>query len=192
MSKDKIKIKLVYKQGDFAIPTQADMEELSNIFIDMDTKNQRAIIQFPADTSLIEKRTVERRMKSIVKSGYNHQIYGRIGVGYLIEASGSEEKIPDVLLQAGHGYQREGGVVAESRGASTTQTTENVYQEPVASQQSISQPQSKSLADLESEKNWLMGKLVYDQMAKEKTIIIRKIRGKITIDTLNQSDKFEV
>lgn len=192
MLKDKIKIKLVYKQGEFVIPTQTDLDEPSKVFIEIDTKNERVIIQFPADVGLIEKRTVERRIKSIVKSGYHHQTYGRIGVGFLIEISGAEDKIPDVLLQAGHGYQREGGTVFEDQDASSAQVRETVYQEPITTQQSVSEPQTKSLGDLESEKNWLMGKLVYDQIAKDKTIIIRKVRGSITIDTMNPSDIFEV
>ena len=192
MSKDKIKIKLVYKQGEFAIPTQSDLDQPSNIFVEVDTKNERIIIQFPVDVGLIDKRTVERRIKSIAKSGYHHQVHGRIGVGFLIETSGAEDKVPDVLLQAGHGYQREGGTIFEDQGTSPAQVRETVYQDPITTQQSVSEPQTKTLGDLDSEKNWLMGKLVYDQIAKDKTIIIRKVRGSITIDTMNPSDKFEV
>ncbi|MFW9996075.1 MAG: hypothetical protein ACFFD4_28805 [Candidatus Odinarchaeota archaeon] len=75
------------------------------IYAIIDEEQEKVFLHFPVKTKLVTRRTVERRVKSIAKSGFelpNQNL--RIGMGFEIVETGSDTVIPDILLQVGHGY----------------------------------------------------------------------------------------
>ncbi|MHA1168959.1 MAG: hypothetical protein ACTSRU_14110, partial [Candidatus Hodarchaeales archaeon] len=93
---------LEWKNGEFI---HVDNPNESSIYAIIDEEKEKIFLHFPENTTLVKRRTVERRVRSIAKSGFDLKEQNtRIGMGFDIEETGSESVIPDILLQIGHKY----------------------------------------------------------------------------------------
>src|SRR3990172_7721370 len=110
VEKQKYRLVLIYdpERDDFF---RAKEEEIAdpqkNVYLVIDELERKSTLSFPANTSLIAKRTVERRVSSYLKGGYPLDDRGlRIGANFPFEKVGADEKLPDILLTHGHSYRK--------------------------------------------------------------------------------------
>jgi len=180
MTNKQEKIQLVFKDDGFEEPTQVDLEE-ENIFVTVDNDRKIFTIELPVSgVSLVKRRTVERRVKSMARSGFKYK-GDRIGVGYKIEVSGEQNELPDVLLQAGHGYQREGrSVPQQTQAPKHTPTPTPTTQKPPVQETVPVQPPTEEVSK-EPSKYEKLGKKIYDQLQREKALVLKKDEQSIKI-----------
>lgn len=106
-----ITLVLVYEADQdnfFPIQQNAPADLGNNTHLIIDETTRKMTLSFPAEATLIEKRTIERRVRSFLKSGY--KVPGkqyRIGAGFPLEKSTADDRIPETLLTVGHQFGRE-------------------------------------------------------------------------------------
>ncbi|MHA2297427.1 MAG: hypothetical protein ACXAEU_06090 [Candidatus Hodarchaeales archaeon] len=84
---------------------QVDQPNEVSIYAIIDEEQEKVFLNFTDNASLITRRTVERRIRSIAKSGFevaNQRI--RVGMNFKVVETGSDTNVPDILLQVGHQY----------------------------------------------------------------------------------------
>ena len=81
-----------------------------NTYLVIDEVNRKTTLSFTPDSSLIEKRTIERRVASFIKTGY--EVPGsqglRIGANMQLEKVDPKSgKLPEILLTHGHTFGKQ-------------------------------------------------------------------------------------
>lgn len=107
MSDDKIKLILIYdeQRDDFTPVESEELDPKGNTYLVIDENTEKSTLSFPENASLIQKRTIERRVSSYLKVGYPVGDKGlRIGANFPLEKIGIGEKVPDVLMTHGHTF----------------------------------------------------------------------------------------
>ena len=94
--------------------TKPDPEQNTHLIID--EANRKITLSFTPNSTLIEKRTIERRVASFIKTGY--EVPGsqglRIGAGLPLEKVDPKSgELPDILLTHGHTFGK-GKLVRDS------------------------------------------------------------------------------
>ena len=101
---DKLRVDLVWEEDDFK-PLEASRtltDDEANLTIDEDSET--IILRIPEGMGLVMRRTIQRRVQSIARSGFQVSAGLRIGAGFPIEDKAPEATLSNTLLQAAHGY----------------------------------------------------------------------------------------
>jgi hypothetical protein len=107
MSNEKIKLILSYNpdRDDFFPIEGEELDAKNNTYLIIDETEEQSTLSFPESSSLIQKRTIERRVSSYLKVGYPIGNKGlRIGANFPLEKIGVGEKLPDILMTHGHSF----------------------------------------------------------------------------------------
>lgn len=126
MSEEETIIVLIWKDGDFTLSSEIYETEPTDSVLVVDNNNQSITLKLADDLSLIERRTIERRIQSISKSGYFvSKLNTRIGMNFRIDKATKTESIPNNLLQEGHKYTFHENDVSQEGG--TNSPSSSVY-----------------------------------------------------------------
>ncbi|MFX1512002.1 MAG: hypothetical protein ACFFCQ_05410 [Promethearchaeota archaeon] len=118
---------LTWIDGDFQETPAADS---SKITLTIDENSESLILSVPAGTGLIIRRTVDRRVNSIIKSGFEFpDLIVRLGAGFELIKQDTGAQLSEALLMAGHKY-----------GGSTSQRPEGIVK--LASEEEVILPES--------------------------------------------------
>ena len=104
MSSRDILLTCIWTADDFVVVDNKTILAQDEAILKISESESKITVQIPKGLSLINKKIIERRVKSIAKSGFavpNSSL--RIGGGFEIAVTKYEE-IPSVLLQEGHKY----------------------------------------------------------------------------------------
>jgi len=93
-------VMLRYTGTDFLLVKQKPDE---GIVLIMDGQERKWLLTWDPNASFIDRRTAERRARSIAKSGWPLPGGARLGMGFEFEIQG-EKKIPERLLRDQHEY----------------------------------------------------------------------------------------
>lgn len=107
MSNDKIKLILAYSsdRDDFFPIEGEELDAKNNTYLIIDELEEKSTLSFPEKSSLIQKRTIERRVSSYLKVGYPVGTQGlRIGANFPLEKIGVGNVIPEILMTHGHSF----------------------------------------------------------------------------------------
>lgn len=97
-------ITCLWRTDEFAISDSKSLPSEDEAVLTIDENTSTITVRIPKHFSLITQRIIERRVKSIAKSGFTIP-KSRLRIGARFEVSIiKEEAIPDVLLQVGHHY----------------------------------------------------------------------------------------
>ncbi len=113
---EKLSISLVWDNDDFKpLEGRASLPE-DEATLSIDEGSEKIILRIPEGKGLVARRTIQRRVQSIRRSGL--QVSGglRIGAGFPIDEETPEEKLSETLLQAGHGYVADVQIAAQRAG----------------------------------------------------------------------------
>ena len=128
MSEEDTIIVLIWKDGDFTLSSEVYEAESTDSILTVDNNNQLITLKLADELSLIERRTIERRIQSIAKSGYFvSKLNTRIGMNFRLEKANKNESIPDNLLQEGHKYTFQGSDISKEGG--TKSATISTYKD---------------------------------------------------------------
>ncbi|MFX0113690.1 MAG: hypothetical protein ACFFB3_04015 [Candidatus Hodarchaeota archaeon] len=101
---DKLRVNLVYDEGDFK-PLEANKPLPDDqVTLTIDEESEKIILRITESIGLVVRRTIQRRVNSIAKSGFLVSGGLRIGAGFSVVEEAPEEQLSETLLQAGHGY----------------------------------------------------------------------------------------
>lgn len=106
MAIEKYRLVLVYKSDvDDFTPVDSDkINTESNTYLIIDENERTFKLSFHQNATLIQKRTIERRVSSYLKVGFPIDTQGlRIGANFVLEKVGAEG-LPDILLTHGHTF----------------------------------------------------------------------------------------
>jgi hypothetical protein len=110
---DKLRVNLVYDEGDFK-PIEANKPLPDDqVTLTIDEESEKIILRITEGTGLVVRRTIERRVNSIAKSGFLVSGGLRIGAGFSVTEEAPEEQLSETLLQAGHGYIADAEIAAQ-------------------------------------------------------------------------------
>jgi len=104
-----LKIVLEYSEDedDFIITKSSTLNTERTTYMIIDEATKKSTLTFPKSAGLIQKRIIERRVASYIKTGFPLNDKGlRIGANFQLEKIGSEAILPDTLLTHGHTYAR--------------------------------------------------------------------------------------
>ncbi|MFW9928870.1 MAG: hypothetical protein ACFFD1_05740 [Candidatus Thorarchaeota archaeon] len=107
MANERIKMVLIYNpdRDDFFPVQSEELDTKNNTYLIIDEIEEKSTLTFPETTSLVQKRTIERRVSSYLKVGYPVDDKGlRIGANFPLEKLGAGVKLPDNLLTHGHTF----------------------------------------------------------------------------------------
>jgi hypothetical protein len=107
MSSEKIKLILAYSsdRDDFFPIEGEELDAKNNTYLIIDELEEKSTLSFPEQSSLIQKRTIERRVSSYLKVGYPVGAKGlRIGANFPLEKIGVGEVLPEILMTHGHSF----------------------------------------------------------------------------------------
>ncbi|MFQ5980548.1 MAG: hypothetical protein ACE5OZ_20615 [Candidatus Heimdallarchaeota archaeon] len=108
----RMKVDLVYEEDDFkALEADKPLPE-GQVTLTIDEESEKIILRITEGTGLVVRRTIQRRVQSVAKSGFLVSGGLRIGAGFPIVEEAPEEQLSDTLLQAGHGYIADADVAA--------------------------------------------------------------------------------
>jgi hypothetical protein len=101
---DKLRVNLVWEEDDFKPlgPNKPLPDDQVSLIID--EESEKIVLRITEGIGLVVRRTIQRRVQSIAKSGFLVSGGLRIGAGFSTEEEAPEEQLSDTLLQAGHGY----------------------------------------------------------------------------------------
>jgi hypothetical protein len=102
MSEKKYVKHLTWIEGNFQETPTAESNEIT---LTIDENTQTLILAYPQDTGLVTRRTVDRRVNSIAKSGFEFpDLHFRLGAGFEVIKKAEDEILSESLLVAGHTY----------------------------------------------------------------------------------------
>ena len=107
MSDKRMKLILAYSsdRDDFFPIESEELDMKVNTYLIIDEIEEKSTLSFPESASLIQKRTIERRVSSYLKVGYPVGDKGlRIGANFPLEKVGAEAVLPDILKTHGHSF----------------------------------------------------------------------------------------
>lgn len=144
---DRMKVDLVYDEDDFtALEADKPLPD-SQVTLTIDEESEKIILRIVKGTGLVIRRTIQRRVQSIAKSGFLVSGGLRIGAGFSIVEEAPEEQLSDTLLQAGHGYIADANVAAKRAADIQTIAEAPVPTEgPVEQSSEPSEPASPTVA----------------------------------------------
>ena len=106
MSIEKYRLVLVYKSDvdDFSPIDSDKIDSDINTYLIIDENERKFKLSFHQNATLIQKRTIERRVASYLKGGFPIDTKGlRIGANFTLEKMGAEG-LPEILLTHGHTF----------------------------------------------------------------------------------------
>ncbi|MFW9916929.1 MAG: hypothetical protein ACFFGZ_15085 [Candidatus Thorarchaeota archaeon] len=101
---DKLRVNLVWEDDDFKPLGPNKSLPDDEVSLTIDEESEKIILRITEGTGLVVRRTIQRRVQSIAKSGFLVSGGLRIGAGFPMVEEAPEEQLSDTLLQAGHGY----------------------------------------------------------------------------------------
>ena len=108
MSDEKLRVVLSYdeeKDDFFEWPKKQEIIPESHTYLIIDENENKMTISYKEGINIVTKRTIERRVNSYSKSGYNMGDK-RVGLGFPLEAVNAEEHLDPALLTHGHTYKK--------------------------------------------------------------------------------------
>lgn len=119
MATDPITLVLIYDENRdnfFPIEEGKKPDPESNTYLIIDENNKKITLSFTPTSSLIEKRTIERRVNSFIKTGYSVPGSQGLRIGAklpLTKIDPNSGDIPEILLSHGHAFGK-GKLVRDS------------------------------------------------------------------------------
>lgn len=101
---DKLRVDLVWEEDDFKPLGPNKPLPDDQVSLTVDEESEKIILRITEGTGLVIRRTIQRRVQSIAKSGFLVSGGLRIGAGFSTVEEAPEEELSETLLQAGHGY----------------------------------------------------------------------------------------
>ncbi len=86
-------------------PAKQEMQPDGYTYLIIDENEEKMTISYKEGLSIVTKRTIERRVNSYAKSGYNMGDK-RVGLGFPLEQVNAEEHLDPALLTHGHTYKK--------------------------------------------------------------------------------------
>lgn len=108
MSDEKLRVVLSYdeeKDDFYEWPKKSEMQPDANTYLIIDENEGKMTISYKEGITIVAKRTIERRVNSYSKSGYNMGDK-RVGLGFPLEQVNAEEHLDPALLTHGHTYKK--------------------------------------------------------------------------------------
>lgn len=96
-------------KDDFFVVENKKVDQDLATYLIIDETEEKMTLSFQQGVGLVQKRTIERRVNSYIKTGFPLNYQGeayRVGAGYELDKLNAEEKLSDVLLTHGHSYGR--------------------------------------------------------------------------------------
>jgi len=101
----------VWQDDDFRLVDPRKVTSEDNVTLKIDENTRKIVVHLPFGVNVITRRTVERRLRSIERSGYILESGPTVGRGFEVEMSGETEPPPvpasllDVRHSGGQGYR---------------------------------------------------------------------------------------
>ena len=105
---EKLRVVLSYdeEKDDFEVwPPKQEMQPDGYTYLIIDENEAKMTISYRDGISIVAKRTIERRVNSYSKSGFNMGDK-RVGLGFPLEQVNAEEHLDPALLTHGHTYKK--------------------------------------------------------------------------------------